>query len=118
MAETIDPVKNVAFCGLYCGNCGKFKSGKCPGCPSFEEGKAPSWCKTRPCAIEKGYSSCGECSDWRECKTLNNFMSKVFGIIFRSNRKGMLAYIEENGMEKYAELMANHGSMRFPKELK
>ncbi|MHA2496268.1 MAG: DUF3795 domain-containing protein [Candidatus Hodarchaeales archaeon] len=108
--------QNVAACGLYCGNCRKLKQGTCPGCPSIEEGKAPGWCKIRPCTIEKGYSTCAECAEWRECKIRDNFMSKLFGFLFRSNKTAMLTYIEKNGLESYAKLMSEQKSMRLPKE--
>ena len=115
MGELVNSVNKIAPCGLYCGNCGKFKNQKCPSCPSFEEGQAPNWCKIRPCTYEKGYKTCAECTDWRDCKIRDNFMSKVYGFIFRSNRNKMLSFIEENGLEEYAELMKNSGSMRLPK---
>ena len=108
--------KNVAACGLYCQNCRKFVKGNCPGCATFEEDKVPGWCKVRPCVIEKGYSTCAECADWRECKVRDNFMTKLFGLIFRSNKTAMLTYIETNGLEKYAELMSEQKGMRMPKE--
>ena len=68
-----------------------------------------SSCKVRKCCIEKGYSSCAECDEYLECGILNSFISKIFGLIFRTNRKANLQAIKEMGVEKWAEEMAASG---------
>ena len=96
----------VAYCGLYCGACGRYLSGKCPGCKKNEKA---SWCAPRKCCIEKGYLSCAECeefSDQNECKKFNNFISKIFKVIFGSNRRACLRRIKEIGYENYAKEMS------------
>ena len=95
---------NIAACGLYCGACRKFLSGKCPGCKNNEKA---SWCKIRQCCISKGYHTCAECErDVRECKIYSNFISKVFALLFNSDRPACISYIREHGEMAYAEEMS------------
>lgn len=106
-----DPAELVAYCGLYCGACGSHTRGRCPSC---KRGEGNSWCTVRPCCIEKGIASCAECDefdDLYECNKLNNFMSKFFGFIFRSDRVGSLESIRKDGIEAYAKRKDDAGSM-------
>ena len=96
----------VAYCGLYCGACGAYRRGRCPGC---HDNQKATWCKVRTCCIENGYASCAECrtvDDPRDCKKFNNFMAKLFGLIFRSDRRACICQIAEQGLLGHAELMA------------
>jgi hypothetical protein len=105
----------VAYCGLYCGECGKLKKGRCPGCAENEKA---SWCKVRTCCIEHDYSSCADCrefDDLKDCRKLNNFMAKTFAVIFRSDRNGSLRRIREVGRKEYAREMVNMGKMSYKK---
>jgi len=63
----------------------------------------------RKCATERKYLSCAECTEYPECRKLNNFVSKMFAIVFRSNRKGNLQEIQKMGIEKWAEERAASG---------
>jgi hypothetical protein len=97
----------VAFCGLYCGACGKYLKDKCPGCSKNEKA---GWCKIRICCIENHYATCAECkefSDVKQCKKFNNFISKIFGLIFNSDRAACISRIKEAGREIYAREMAD-----------
>ncbi len=101
----------IAYCGLYCGACKRFLAEKCPGCQKNE--KAP-WCKVRQCCMENNYLSCTDCKlvdDPSDCRKFNNFMSKFFGFIFRSNRRACIDLISEKGYPKYAEFMAEQKRM-------
>ncbi len=100
MAEMADKTQLVAYCGLYCGGCGRYKKGKCKAC---KLGGGFSRCKVRICATDRGFQSCAECAEVIECKEFNSFISKVFAFIFRSDRKGSLAQIRDMGIEKWAE---------------
>jgi hypothetical protein len=96
----------VAYCGLYCGACGAYLKEKCPGC---HENKKASWCAIRRCNMEKKYSSCGVCADFsdpNDCKKFNNFMSKLFGVLFGSDRAACIAQIKEAGLDGHAKKMA------------
>lgn len=96
----------VAYCGLYCGACKRYLSGGCPGCDKNEKA---SWCGVRKCCKENNLENCSECkkfSDIDECKNFNNFFSKLFGFIFRSNRRACIARIKETNKEEFAREMA------------
>ena len=105
----------VAYCGLYCGACGAYRKGKCPGC---RENAKASWCKVRSCCAENRQGSCGECgkfSDARECGNVNNFVSKIFSLIFRSDRPAGIRFIREKGRRAFAEEMASRGTQAVKK---
>jgi hypothetical protein len=99
----------VAYCGLYCGACGKYLRGKCEDC--HNNSKA-TWCKIRSCNIERHYSSCAECVEYPnviECKKFNNIFSKVIGFVLRSDRPACIAQIKNHGIQRHAEKMASLG---------
>lgn len=108
--ETIkNDIKLIAKCGLYCGSCGKYTSGKCPGCA--ENAKA-TWCKIRSCNLENSYSSCADCKEFanpNDCKKFNNFVSKIFAVVFKSDRPACIAMIKEKGYENFAAYMSSNG---------
>jgi len=101
MAEGTDG-KIVAYCGLICSDCGAFKKLKCQGChsdkPIFKN------CPVKKCAMDKNYSTCAECGefeDLKQCRKLNNFVSKLMGFVFRTDRIGNLKRIREIGLETF-----------------
>jgi hypothetical protein len=107
--------KLVAFCGLYCGACKAYLRGKCPGCAKNEKTK---WCKVRTCCLENKYASCADCgimADPAECKKLNNIVSKLFALVFRSDRGVCIQAIKQNGYESYAREMASKKTMSIKK---
>ena len=98
----------VSFCGLYCGSCGKYLKGKCPGCVKNEKA---SWCKIRKCCMEKSINSCAQCdqyTDVKDCKMFDNFISKMFEVVFKSDRKAGIKMIKETGYEDFAKYMAEN----------
>lgn len=106
MAEIVDKTHLVAYCGLNCGSCGSYKKGKCKTC---KDGGGFSRCKVRKCCIELNHLTCAECEKLENCKTIDNFISKIFALIFRSDRKGNLRQIREMGLEKWIEEQAASG---------
>jgi hypothetical protein len=63
----------------------------------------------RSCCRENGYCSCAECrttTDPRDCKKYNNIIAKLFGLIFRSDRRACIFQIREKGLQGHAEAMA------------
>src|SRR5512133_993727 len=96
----------IAFCGLYCGACGSYLKGNCPGC---HDNIKASWCKIRACNLENGFKSCADCKmeDPNECRKFNNFISKIFGLVFKSDRGACIAKIKESGYEGFAIDMAS-----------
>jgi hypothetical protein len=98
----------VAFCGLYCGACGKYLKGKCVGC--HENNKA-GWCSVRACNIQNNYQSCADCKEFTnpmDCKKFNNFFSKVFALILKSDRAACIAKIKAEGYSGFSVFMAEH----------
>lgn len=107
MDETITvDEKLVARCGLYCGACGSYRKGKCPGCAGNEKA---TWCKVRSCCGENGYTTCADCAEFgdpNDCKKFNNFIAKVFAFIFRSDRAAGIAKVRAGSCAEYAKEMA------------
>lgn len=106
---------NVAYCGLYCGECRSMKKGKCPGC--YENEKA-TWCEIRKCCNENGYSTCADCkiTPIKECKKYNNFFAKVIGFVTRTDRSKCLDRIKIVGCELFAKEMSDKKIMSIKKE--
>ena len=103
----------IAYCGLYCGACGKYIKGKCPGCRQNEKAQ---WCKIRTCCMDNGFQTCAECKmNPHECKKFNNFFSKLFAMIFKSDREACIRRINEIGMDEYAKEMASKRKMTMKK---
>ena len=103
----------IAYCGLYCGACGKFIKGNCPGCRKNEKAK---WCKIRTCCINNNYHTCAECQmNTHDCKKFNNFFSKLFALIFKSDRNACIRRINDIGEENYAKEMSDKGKMTIKK---
>jgi len=101
MAENAEIVI-VAQCGLVCSECGAFKKGKCKGCyggrPMFSN------CPIKKCCMETRRTTCADCAQFpnlKDCRKLNNLISKFFGLVFRSDRIGNLNAIREVGLEKF-----------------
>jgi hypothetical protein len=101
----------VAFCGLYCGACGSYLKGRCPGCQKNEKA---SWCKVRTCCLKQEFASCADCKenkDPMECRNFNNFISKLFALVFRSDRAACIGRIRKLGIKEYAAEMASSRQM-------
>jgi len=100
----------VAYCGLYCGACKAFLAEKCRGC---RENAKATWCKVRSCCIDKQIRTCGECAEFPDpqaCAKFDNFISRIFGFIFRSDRAACIAQIKRIGLEGHAAAMAESRS--------
>jgi len=103
----------IAYCGLYCGACRKFLESKCPGCRKNEKA---GWCKIRTCCIENAYHTCAECKmNPHDCKKFNNFFSKLFALIFKSDREACIRCINEVGEDAFAKEMAEKRIMTLKK---
>ena len=96
----------VACCGLYCGACKSYLKGKCAGC--HENSKA-TWCQVRSCCAEKHVTTCADCAEFpdpRACGKFNNFMSRWFGLVLRSDRAACIAQVRRLGLDGHAKAMA------------
>ena len=117
MVETIcQPLRDahVAACGLFCTNCGAFKKEKCQGC------MIKPWygsCKVRACCVTKGIQSCAACDefkaprDYRECPKVHNFIAKMFGLMFGSNKTAALVMLRDQGLEAFLADRRQSGKM-------
>ena len=79
---------------------------KCQGCHDNEKA---TWCKVRSCCQERKCATCAECvgySNASDCKKFNNFMSKLFGLLLRSDRAACIAQVKRLGVQGHAEDMA------------
>ena len=106
MNEIVSDPSLVAYCGLYCGACKAYLRGKCPGC---HEARRRGWCKIRSCCVDQQYTSCADCTKFRnpnDCSLFNTFISKLFGFIFRSDRAACIAQIRDLGIQGHADTMA------------
>lgn len=54
----------------------------------------------------KTCAECTEYSDPRTCKKYNNFMSRLFGLVFNSDRAACIAQIKQLGLGGHATAMA------------
>ena len=109
MEPIVASTELVAHCGLYCGACRSYRKGRCKGC--HENAKA-GWCKVRACCLERDYASCADCAEFadpNDCKLFNNFIARVFGFIFRSDRAACIRQIAKIGLEGHARDMAKNG---------
>ena len=95
----------IACCGLYCGACRSYLSGKCPGCTENEKA---SWCAVRNCCRENNLKSCADCTttELYACKKYNSFISKIIGIVLNSDRAACIQRIRVTGYESFATEMA------------
>ena len=108
MKEVIASADLVAYCGLYCGACKAYLNDRCPGC--HDNAKA-TWCKIRSCCMQQNITSCADCKEFAEpndCKKFNNLISKIFGLIFRSDRSACIKQIRQRGVQGHAENMTRN----------
>lgn len=105
----------VAACGLYCGACGSYRKGRCPGCAGNE---TATWCGVRACCRKNGFATCAECRDHAnpaDCPTFHNFISRVIGFVLRSDRAACIRQIRKLGVAGHAQAMAGSGRQTLPR---
>lgn len=102
--EIIADKNLVAYCGLYCGACRSYLTGKCKGCNGNEKA---TWCKIRQCCMENKYLSCADCTtvELKDCKKFNNMFAKIIGLVLNSDRTACIDRIKEKGYEEFASEM-------------
>lgn len=72
----------------------------------------------RSCCIENSYATCASCeqlADVAECKKYNNLIAKLFGLVFRSDRRKCVLRIKEVGAEAFAKEMAETQRQTLPR---
>ncbi len=113
MREISEDIGLIGHCGLYCGACKAYLKEKCSGC---RENEKASWCRVRSCCTERSISTCAQCNEYpdpNDCNKFNNFISRVFGFIFRSDRAACIHKIRESGPVGYAKTMTDQGLHSF-----
>ena len=115
MKDIVADAGLVACCGLYCGACGSYRRGRCPGC----RGNAKAtWCKVRSCCLEGGRSTCAACAestDPKACRKFHNVIARVIGFLLGSDRAACIRQIRELGVEGHAQAMAARGRHSLPR---
>ena len=115
MKEVLSNPDLVAYCGLYCGACRSYLRERCPGCHENEKAK---WCRIRVCCIDNQYLSCADCRQYDnpgDCKLFDNFIARLFSLIFRSDRPACIRQIKELGIQGHADNMAETGRQSIKK---
>ena len=113
--EIIADRNMIAYCGLYCGACRSYLSGKCPGC---KENTKASWCKIRSCCQENNFLSCADCTliELNACKKYNTLISKMFGLVFNSDRSACVGKIKLLGYDGFATEMTLNKKQTLPRK--
>jgi len=70
--KEVHPVREMARCGLDCGNCDWRERCSCPGCQAAMGHMFHGECEVALCSIGKGLDHCGQCTDF-PCEILNRF---------------------------------------------
>ena len=115
MKDVVADQSLVAYCGLYCGACGRYLKGDCPGC--HENAKA-TWCKIKSCCGEHSYATCADCKEHPDptgCKQYTSLMAKVMSLLMNSNRPAGVLKIRELGVEGFAAFMAEKKLQTLPR---
>ena len=95
----------IAACGLYCGACRSYLKGRCPGCAGNQKA---TWCTVRSCCQEHHFHTCAECKEFAdpvECRKFHNTISKIIGVLSRSNRRACIQMIKTKGLDDFAAYM-------------
>jgi hypothetical protein len=118
MHELVADPKLIAACGLYCGACKKYLAGSCPGCAGNDKA---TWCNVRTCTREHGWASCAECTEHADpatCKTHDNVIARLFGLVFDSNRRACVLELRARGPEGFARFMTERKRQSLPRKWK
>jgi hypothetical protein len=105
----------VACCGLYCGACGSYRRGRCPGCRGNVKA---TWCKVRTCCLERSYASCADCVEHQDparCGRFDNWIARAIGFVLNSDRRACVLKIRELGPAGFADFMAQRGRQSLPR---
>jgi hypothetical protein len=108
----------IAACGLYCGECGSYKKGKCAGC---KENTKASWCKVRSCCKEKSVDNCSQCTEFdnpEECSKYNMFISRIIGFVTGTKRALNIEAIKKMGPDGFVSYMVENKWQSIPKKIK
>jgi len=108
----------IAHCGLYCGACPSFKSGKCDGCRGNSAKSAVMYkrCKVKPCCADNGFFTCADCTIYastKACKKYNALFPKIAAWIESSDRSKAIEMIKIKGRTEFLTFMADKNWVTF-----
>ena len=100
----------IAHCGIYCGACPTFSSGKCIGCRGNSPKSAVMFkkCKVKPCCADNGFFTCADCTIYastKECKKYNPLLLKFASWIESSDRSKSIEMIQTKGTTEFLAYM-------------
>lgn len=110
--------KIIACCGLFCSNCKKYQTNKCPGC---QENYKATWCKIRICCFEQNLQCCASCKKFQDpmaCKKYNNPFARIIEFVTQTQRSECIKTIKQEGESVFTEKMNKIGKMSMPKPKK
>ena len=108
----------IAYCGLYCGACPSYASGKCDGCRGNSAKSAVVYkaCQVKPCCEENEFFTCADCTIYasvKECKKYNPLLLKIASRIECSDRSRAIEMIKTKGRAEFLEFMTERNWVCF-----
>ncbi len=108
----------IAYCGLYCGACPSFTSGKCDGCRSNSAKSAVRYmkCPVKPCCAGKGSFTCADCEEYasvKECKKYNPLILRIASWLEGSDRSKAVNMIKTKGRDDFLTFMESKNWVAF-----
>jgi hypothetical protein len=100
----------ISHCGLFCGACPTYKSGKCAGCrgDSPKCGIGYKKCPVKQCCAENGFFTCADCTKYastKECKKYNPVHVRFGEWISGTCRGKGVEMIREKGRTEFIAFM-------------
>jgi hypothetical protein len=104
--ETKKDENLIGYCGIYCGACNAFTSGKCDGCRGNSAKSAVLYkqCKVKPCCGDNGFFTCADCTIYastKECKKYNPLLLKIVSWVESSDRSKAIEMIKDKGRAEF-----------------
>ena len=108
----------IAYCGLYCGACPSFTSGKCDGCRSNSAKSAVKYktCQVKPCCAGNGFFTCADCTEFafvKECKKYNPLLLRIISRLEGSDRSKAINMIKVKGRAEFLAFMESKNWVAF-----
>jgi hypothetical protein len=108
----------IAYCGLYCGACPSFTSGKCEGCRSNSAKSSVKFkkCPVKPCCAENGFFTCADCTECasvKECKKYNPLFLRIASRLEGSDRSKAVEMIKAKGRIEFLTFMESKNWVAF-----
>ena len=108
--QIINNENMIDYCGLYCGACPSFISGKCAGCRSNSAKSAIKFkkCPVKPCCAVNGFFTCADCTEFasvKECKKYNPLLLRIASRLEGSDRSKAVNMIKEKGRAEFLAFM-------------